>query len=192
MICRKIELRSRDGSLLLRPYQMSDVQAIYEAVRVSIDELMPWMTWCHPDYSRDETKNWLRDLPEAWQNDDLYGFGIFDNKQVAFLGGCGLSQINRTYQLANLGYWVKSDRTGEGIATDDAKMVARFGFETVGLKRIEIVAAVANVASRRVAENSAAHFEGILPNRMHVRDRIDDAAMYSLIPEDLSIETVEK
>jgi RimJ/RimL family protein N-acetyltransferase len=66
-------------------------------------------------------------------------------------------------------------------------MVARFGFEYLGLVRVEIVAAVENMASLRAAEKAGAAREGVLRNRITVRDRICDAVMFSLIPEDLGV-----
>jgi hypothetical protein len=71
------------------------------------------------------------------------------------------------------------------VATEAAILVAQFGFQELGLRRVEIVTGVENSASRRVAEKASAHFEGILRRRIKLGDRNIDAAMYSLIPEDL-------
>ena len=42
------------------------------------------------------------------------------------------------------------------VATAAALLVARFGFDELGLQRIEIIAAVSNKASQRVAEKIGA------------------------------------
>jgi RimJ/RimL family protein N-acetyltransferase len=52
---------------------------------------------------------------------------------------------------------------------------------------VEIVMAVKNTASQRVAEKAGAHYEGILHNRMVVGRNIFDAHMYSLIPQDFGL-----
>lgn len=64
-------------------------------------------------------------------------------------------------------------------------MVARYGFDSLGLARIEILAQVPNVASRRVAEKAGGHLEGIARNRLAFGNRHFDAALYSLLPGDL-------
>ena len=64
---------------------------------------------------------------------------------------------------------------------------ARFAFEHLGLIRVEIVIAVGNQASLRVAEKLGAHDEGILLNRIVVGKSIYDAHMYSLIPSDFGL-----
>ncbi len=56
-----------------------------------------------------------------------------------YLGGVGINQINALHGIGNLGYWVRSSRVGEGIASAAALLVARFGLVAGGLVRIEIV-----------------------------------------------------
>jgi RimJ/RimL family protein N-acetyltransferase len=86
-----------------------------------------------------------------------------------------------------VGYWVRTSRHGEGIAGRATKLAARYGFEHAGLIRAEIVMAVGNEKSRRVAEKIGAHYEGILLNRMVVGKSIFDAHMYSLLPSDFGL-----
>ena len=95
--------------------------------------------------------------------------------------------MHHVYHLSNLGYWVRSSRHGQGIAGRAAKLIARFGFERAGIIRAEIVMAVPNEKSRRVAEKIGAHYEGILLNRMVVGKTIYDAHMFSLLPSDFGL-----
>jgi ribosomal-protein-serine acetyltransferase len=165
-----------------RPYDEGDVNALYEAVRESIDEVSPWLGWCHRDYSIEESREFICSRQLASQGDEWYSFGIFDVASRRFLGGVGLNFINRVHQLANLGYWVRTSASGRGVATAATKLAARFGFEQLGLHRIEIVAAVDNVASQRVAEKAGAVREGVLRNRLLIRGEPRDAVMFSLVP----------
>lgn len=181
---RNIKLVSDDGRLIIRPPLIEDASTICEAVIGSMQELVPWMDWCHPGYSMDETVQWLEGLPQAWVDGENFAFCVFDAMSGESIGGCGLNHINRTYRLANLGYWVRSSRAGRGVATEAARQVAQFGFSEVGLQRVELVAAVENWASRRVADKTGAQFEGILRKRIKIGDKHLDAAMYSLIPSD--------
>ena len=78
------------------------------------------------------------------------------------LGGCGLSQINRNHRFANLYYWVRTSRTRQGVARRAIRLAARFGIESLGLQRVEVVVQVGNVASMRAAEGAGAQREGVL------------------------------
>lgn len=73
-----------------------------------------------------------------------------------FLGGCGVNQINRIHRFGNLGYWVRTSATRHGVAGEAVRQVAEFAFRSTDLVRLEIVCAVGNDASRRVAERAGA------------------------------------
>jgi RimJ/RimL family protein N-acetyltransferase len=179
----KVELT--DGRIILRPCHPRDADAIYTAVRESIAELSKWAPWCPLDYSMSHCRPWLESRAASWSEGREYDFVILDAHDSTFLGGCALNTINRAHNFANLGYWVRTSRTGQGIATAATRLVARFGFEKLGFTRLEIVVAVGNKASQRVAEKAGAMREGIERNRHVIRDNVYDAVMFSLIPADL-------
>ena len=112
---------------------------------------------------------------------------MIDAKTNQFIGNTILNHVNRKYQMANLAYWVRSSRTGEGIATKAARYATQFGFEKLGLQRIEIVVSRDNRPSLRVAEKLGAVREGLLRNRLLILGSPCDAYMHSLIPKDFGI-----
>ncbi len=175
-----------DGRVLIRPYRAEDIGAMYEAVRESVAEVSPWLPWCHEGYTVEETTAFVMAREEAWKNDEAYAFGVFDAAAGAYLGGVGLNFINRVHQCANLGYWVRSTRTGRGVASAATRLAARFALERLGFQRIEILAAVGNHASRRVAEKAGATREGTLRQRLLVNGQPQDAVLYSLVAEDFN------
>jgi ribosomal-protein-serine acetyltransferase len=176
-----------DGNILIRPFRAEDIQAVFEAIRESINEVAPWLPWCHEDYKVEETTEFILSRDVAWKNDTDYGFGIFDAKTKEFLGGVGLSQINRAHQMGNLGYWVRTSCVGRGVASSAARMAARFALEELNLQRVEILAATENHASQRVAEKAGATREGVLRKRLLVKGQAQDVVLYSLVKEDFSI-----
>ena len=176
-----------DGIVLLRPFQLEDAQETYTAVRESLTDLKPWMSWASDDYSLNETREFIRLTRARWQEGTLFAFAITDSKSGRMLGGCSISHIHPVYHLCNLGYWVRSSSRGKGVAGRAALLASRYAFEKVGLLRVEIVIAPGNAASIRVAEKIGAQYEGILRNRMVVGSQVYDARMYSLIPKDFGL-----
>ena len=174
-----------DGVIVLRQYRASDVEPVFEAARESIAEIFPWMEWCHPAYSREDSANWVRSRVAQWEDGSEYSFVIEDATSGRLLGGAGLNHFNRAHRFANLGYWVRSSRTGQGAATAATRLLARLGFEDLGLERIEIFMSVENPGSKRVAEKAGAHFEGTLRRRLRLHGRQHDAHMFSLIRGEL-------
>jgi ribosomal-protein-serine acetyltransferase len=176
-----------DGRILIRMLRAEDIAAEYEAVCESIPEVSRWMEWCHTGYTIEETTAFVMSRAGAWENGTDYGFGIFDAGTGKFLGGTGLSFINRVHKTANLGYWVRSSCTGRGVASSAARLVARFGLEQLKFQRIEILAAVGNISSQRAAERAGAVREGVLRKRLLVKGEPQDAVLYSFVAEDPAI-----
>lgn len=97
-----------------------------------------------------------------------------------------LSRIHPINRCAELGYWVRSGRTGKGIATAAVVQAASIAFQDLGLKRVEMLIAIGNGRSQPVAEKAGAQREGVPRQRLWVGDQIFDAALYSLLPVDLT------
>ena len=177
-----------DGKIYIRPYEVKDIPALYEAARESAGETFSrWMSWCHADYKLEESSQFVHSRDEVWRNGEDLAFAIFDVETDIFLGGVGLNQFNREHGFANLGYWVRAGSMGQGIAPAATLLCARFAFQELGLNRVEILIATENIRSRRVAEKAGAKREGVLRRRLIIGDRIHDAVMYSIIAADLGI-----
>jgi len=71
------------------------------------------------------------------------------------------------------------------VTTAAVRLVSRFGFDDAGFRRLGILVAVGNGASRAVAEKVGTVQEGVLRCRIRVRERAQDAVLYGLLPEDL-------
>jgi RimJ/RimL family protein N-acetyltransferase len=176
-----------DGTVDLRPLEFGEENELHSAVHESLPQLNPWMSWATEKYTRDIARDFITVTRAEWSRGSLYAFAIIDTKTNELLGGCGLSHIHPIYKFCNLGYWVRASRQGRGIAGRAAKLAARFAFEKTKVIRAEIVIAAGNDASKRVAEKVGAHYEGILLNRMTVRENIYDAHMFSLLPADFGL-----
>jgi ribosomal-protein-serine acetyltransferase len=173
-----------DSNIKISRFYTEDIDNLFEAVQDSIEEVYVWLPWCHPGYSKQETIDWIDHQIDAWDYANEFNFKIVDLKDGKIIGGVGLNQIIKEHKVANLGYWVRSGYTGKGVATYASLLCARFGFEELCLNRIEIIAAVENVASIKVAEKTGAKRDCILRNRLIVHDKIYDAVMFSLIRQD--------
>ena len=159
---------------------MNDAPFAWQAARESLAELQLWMPWAHADYSIEETKSWLTTQVQAFQQGTNFEFAI-TSATGEYLGGCGLNQIDALNQRANLGYWVRSSATGKGVATTAVQLLRNWGFAHTELVRLEVLIAVSNTASRRVAEKSGAEYEGTMRGRLRVHGTRHDAAMYSFL-----------
>ncbi len=176
------------NTVRIRRSDVSDAGRIAEAVRASAAELTPWMPWAHDDYSLEDSRTWLDLCQEGWVKGTQYSFVAVDLTTGAILGDCSISQINRMHGFANLGYWVRTSATGQGLGSALARRVARFGIDELQLNRLEILTALTNRASQRVAEKAGATREGVLRSRLVMRDEVWDATLFSLTARDFGRE----
>jgi ribosomal-protein-serine acetyltransferase len=162
----------------IRPYTREDAQAVWEAAQESLAELRPWMPWCHEQYSIEESRAWLEVQVPAFRDGNAFEFAIVAT-DGRYLGGCGLNQVDTINKRANLSYWVRSSVTRRGVATTAIGLLRAWGFRTTDLVRLEVVIAVENLASLRVAQKAGAEFEGTLRKRLWLYGIAHDATMFS-------------
>ena len=168
-------------SIAIRRYTPEDIPVLFEAVRESIPEATRWMSWCTPEYSLDDTKQWIARRDQEWENGSDYPFAIVDSITGEYYGGCGINQVNRMHNFCNLGYWVRTPSANRGIVTAAVPLVAEFAFRELKMERVEIVMSVGNLASRRVAEKAGALYEATLRRRLRLHTEYNDAWMFSLV-----------
>lgn len=167
------------ANIQIRPYKLDDAPALYEAAKESILDVYQWLPWCHPDYKIKESKVWLAEQAQKRQERTEFAFAILDGAG-AYLGGCGLNQIDQKQKVANLGYWVRSSAMGQGVAVKAVKLLSKWGFENTDLMRLEIKCAVENVRSQRVAEKAGATREGIIKSCMEIHGKKHDAVVFTV------------
>lgn len=173
----------RRSDVSIRPYELSDAESLYEAVRESVEEVGAWLAWCHPEYSIEESRSWIDYCIDSRAEGREFNFAIVDAGD-RLLGGCGLNHIQHAHRVANLGYWVRSGAAGRGVATAATVLVAEFAFRRTNLNRLEIFASTGNVGSQRVAERSGARREAVVSSRLYVRGEAHDAVQFAFIRRD--------
>lgn len=168
----------------IRPYALTDVPMLFEAARESVATASLWLPWCHEGYSFEESEVWVRSQVQAFKEGSEYAFVILSESE-RFLGGCGLNALDLPNARANLGYWVRASARGQGIATEATRLLIQWAFQNTPFHRLEILAATGNGASLRVAEKVGGHREGLLRDRIRVRDQVQDGVLFSILRRDL-------
>jgi RimJ/RimL family protein N-acetyltransferase len=150
-----------DGTTVIRAYEPGIELAVFEAARESVKEIGPAMRTWQEGATHEVAAAHVAESIRAWHTGTWYDFAISRvGSGGVFLGRVGLDRIRG--HTANVGYWVRSSETGQGIATAAVRLIARFGFEDLGLRRLELLIAVDNLASQRVAEKVGATYQGVL------------------------------
>ncbi len=175
-----------DGSLRLRAFRPNDLDALLASLRESMDSIGYWEDWCHSSYSAADGRHWIAHTRRSWRGvGDQCALAIVDRVSDALIGSVSINQWRAEFRCANLGYWVRRSRQGQGLATRAARLLAAHALRTPALQRLEIVTIEANLASRRVAEKAGARFEGIARCRLLHKGQPQSAAIHALTAADL-------
>jgi RimJ/RimL family protein N-acetyltransferase len=101
-------------------------------------------------------------------------FAVVRAPDGELLGSISLMRIEWHHARAEVGYWLAREARGDGHATRAVRLICAWGFETLGLERISLVAATGNGASQRVAERSGFVREAVLRSYMRTSNvRLD-------------------
>jgi RimJ/RimL family protein N-acetyltransferase len=170
-----------DGVVLLRGWRQSDVPQL---VRACADPEIPRWTAVPSPYTEQDARDWVAGVLEPEPPGDRYSLAVAPAGEPDELhGSMGLFRIERG--SAEIGYWCSPWARGRGVTTRAARLLAAFGLNTLGLKRVEMFIATENAASLRVAEKAGFTREGVLRNYRDAKEIWRDHVAWSVIPGEL-------
>lgn len=120
---------------------------------------------------------------ERFEKGEHVEFAICTRDAGALIGGIGLS-ITARHKRGHLGYWLGVEFWGKGYATEAARAVLTYGFQTLGLHRIEAGHWPRNPASGRVLEKIGMQREGLMRGDLLKGDQFEDTILYSRLSTD--------
>ena len=164
--------------LILRPMCVSDAEDMYAyACREDVTAYLLWSP--HP--SLGYTRDYLSYIEDRYATGGFFDWAVVEKKSGRMIGTCGFTSIDAPNDVGEIGYVLNPDDSGRGYATEAAACVLRFGFETVGLYRIEAKFMKGNDASLRVMEKLGMHFEGYREGAMRVKGQYRTIGVCALL-----------
>lgn len=113
-----------------------------------------------------------------------YEWGIVERSAGRLIGTCGFVAWTPKHRRAEITYVVAREWWSKGVATEAAAAVIGFGFEELGLNRIEAHCLPEHAASQRVMAKLGMQFEGILREHVLLKGRFVDLAVYAVLRGD--------
>ena len=164
--------------LTLRKVTLNDVDDMYEYSKdESVTEYLTWSA--HPD--RAHTLNYVSGLQSRYRTGDFFDWAIVHKDSGKMIGTCGFTRFDYTNNVAEIGYVLNRDYHGQGIVSEAASAVLQFGFERLGINRIEGRFILGNDASRRVMEKIGMKFEGVQREGMLIKGIYRDIGICSIL-----------
>lgn len=146
--------------LIIRPLAVSDATDMFEYAQT--DLVGPKAGWA-PHQTIEDTIRILRSMVYFKPQYKLGNWAIVWRETKKMIGTIELYNYVPNFK-AELGYALNPSYWGNGIMTEAGKKVLDYGFNILGLKRIEAGTFVDNIQSQRVCEKLGFTKEGIARN----------------------------
>src|SRR6202012_3851813 len=97
-------------------------------------------------YGEADARFYLRQRDEATLAGVTAPFAIADAATEDLLGSISLMRFAWRHARGEVGYWLGRPARGRGHATRAVKLICAWGFDALGLERIDLLAATGNPA----------------------------------------------
>ncbi len=148
--------------LLIRVPRPGDGPALNAAILETFEDLRPWMPWAQERPTVEKSEENSRKAYSSFLIRDDITLRLIHKESGLFLGSSGLHPRDWAVPKFEIGYWCRKRFERQGYMTEAVSGILRFGFETMGARRIEVRCDSINQRSIRVVERVGMKREGEL------------------------------
>jgi RimJ/RimL family protein N-acetyltransferase len=167
----------RSDRLVLRPFTLADAPDV-QRLAGDRDIASTTLNIPHP-YEDGMAETWIGGHQERFEKGEQVSFAVV-LEDGTLIGAMGL-HVNQEFERAELGYWIGKPYWGRGYCTEAAKTVLHYGFETLGLNRIQARHLARNPASGRVMQKIGMRYEGYLRQHVNKWGIFEDIELYAIL-----------
>ncbi|MFG3199407.1 GNAT family N-acetyltransferase [Streptomyces sp. NPDC048208] len=144
------------AGLRLRPWRAEDAPAVHAAFQDPV--LHQWHgRSCD---SEEEAAGWIEAWHAEWAGESGAQWAVVRADTGELRGRAALREIRLRDGVAEVAYWTVTRARGQGVAKHATDALVRWALEETGFNRLELMHAMANEASCRVATKAGFAVEG--------------------------------
>ena len=166
--------------LRLRPFTLDDEAAVFA---LASDPAVARFVRFEAHRTRAETRAFLKLVQQHYEYGDPFAWAIILREDGRLIGSCGFVSQSPECKSAEIGYWLGKPYWSKGYAVEAARALVRFGFEQMGLERIEAKCFLENHAGQRVIERLSMRFEGTDRSEM-IKGEYPELRVYAIARQD--------
>jgi ribosomal-protein-alanine N-acetyltransferase len=133
----------------------------------------------------EEAGIWICNLENEFKSGYSIFWGLQLKNQSNLIGIIGLLHIDRKHFFASIKVILLKRHWNKGLMTEATHEVVRFGFDGLGLNRIEAQIFVEHKNSIRMFEKTGFIKEGILRQNFLIEGKYENSFIYSILKSDL-------
>jgi RimJ/RimL family protein N-acetyltransferase len=164
--------------LTLRAHDLADIPAMVPLIGAR-EVAATTLRIPHP-YTEAHARAFIAMAQESRRTGTSLDLAIVLKESNTFCGGIGL-RLESDHHRAELGYWLGVPFWGQGYATEAARALLQYGFNTLGLHRIYAGHFANNPASGRVLRKIGMRHEGIQHSHILKFEEYLDLEMYGMV-----------
>ena len=144
--------------LLLRQFIESDLENVFKGL--SNPDIIKYYGVSYQ--TLEDTKQQMK----FFSNLEKEGTGIWwaicslDNN--IFYGAGGLNSLSKEHKKAEIGFWLLKEYWGQGIMTEIMPLICKYGFDNLGLHRIEGLVETDNLTCKNAMKKLDFYHEGTM------------------------------
>lgn len=165
-------------NLILRELRLDDARDMFEYAQD--DEIAGFGLWL-PQKTLQENIDDLQDALNAYAEGVALDWAVEHRDDHKMIGRINMGAYNVRDARADLGYAYNRLYWGKGYATEAARAVLQFAFETLKLHRVGATVLPDNFGSIRVLEKLGFQREGVRRQAYSLRGTHEDLLCYSIL-----------
>jgi ribosomal-protein-alanine N-acetyltransferase len=176
--------RLKTERLLLRQIVATDIDNIFKGL--SDPEIIKFYGVNYQ--SLEATKEQMTFYADLEKNGTGMWFAICSLDNTVFYGAGGLNSLSREHKKAEIGFWLLKDFWGQGIMTEAIPLICNYGFNILGLHRIEGFVESKNLNSKRAFSKLDFRHEGTMIDCEMKNGKFISLDIYAKIKQKSSIQ----
>ncbi len=168
--------------LLLRGLTVEDADDLYEyASEHKVSQYVPW----DAHKSLEDSIEFLKYILNAYEYKKKRTWAIELKEEGKLIGTIDYVNWVPSHRKAELTYVLSHHYWGKGFTYEAAQKLLHYGFETMGLHRVEAPIMLENKQSQRVLEKLGMTYEGIARQSFYLNGQYVDLAMYAILKDEI-------
>jgi ribosomal-protein-alanine N-acetyltransferase len=165
--------------LILRPYRLEDTKELQRLIGER--DVVKTLTNVPYPYEDGMGEEWINGRQESFEQGKTVDLAITHRQEGFFIGGISLMNIDQPSERAEIGYWIGKPYWRNGYGTEAAKAIVKYGFETLGLHRINCRHFGNNPASGRILKKIGMKHEGCQRQTYKKWGKFEDFELYGIL-----------
>lgn len=164
--------------LLLREVDFSDIDDLFKVLK---DPDVAEYDYFYPVETKEKALAFIERYKRELEENEEITWGIILKESQKLIGTCCLGNFDKGAERAEIGYALAKAQWGKGYATEAAKNILAYGFNSIKLNRIEATITPGNDSSIRVLEKLGFQREGLVRQRDLIKGKLVDGIIMGLL-----------